>query len=331
MCTSDYKVAILGAGAIGQLLFKQLTTAGCAPYFITRGESSSQQTLTFTSLAHQASSQSAQLIGSGTPSTTDDKLTQVMRNTQLVILCVKAYQVNEAINSILTRLPEHCHILLLHNGMGPHIQVQKQLSTQGLSVGTTSQGALKVATWHIQQTGSGSSQFGHVSGPKLSSNLKKLLNNAIPQSQWSDPILPLLWQKLAINASINPLTAIEGCRNGALAKIDYQPTIEKLISELVEVAKADGIELDKLALTNRVYEVIALTANNFSSMHQDVMNKRPTEVGSINGYIITRAQVHGLGCKVNEDLFNQITKIESQYHTSAPSNLDKPTDLAPID
>lgn len=317
---SDSKVAILGAGAIGQLLFHQLMATGCTPYFITRGASVSQQILTFTSLENNTSSSSALLSSSVTQSGSDDKLAHIMQDTQVIIVCVKAYQVNEAIDSILTRLPKHCHILLLHNGMGPHIQVEKKLSTQGLSVGTTSQGALKLATWHIQQTGCGSSQLGHVSGRRLSDKLKDLLLNAIPQSQWCEPILPLLWQKLAINAAINPLTAIEDCRNGALADISYRPIIEMIISELVEVAKADGIKLDKLVLTNRVYEVIKLTTNNFSSMHQDVANKRQTEVGSINGYIVARARAHHLACKANEDLYNQISKIESLYSSSTPSN-----------
>ncbi len=311
--TSDTKVGILGAGAIGQLLFHQLTATGCAPYFITRGGNTRQQTLTFTSIENNTSNLPAELFSSVSQSDTHDALAQVMRDTQVIIVCVKAYQVNEAINSILTRIPKHCHLLLLHNGMGPHLQVEKQLSTQGLSVGTTSQGALKLATWHIQQTGCGSSQLGHASGPQLPNRLKDLLLNAIPQSQWCEPVLPLLWQKLAINAAINPLTAIEQCRNGALADIRYRPIIEMIISELVEVAKLEGVELDKLVLTNRVYEVIKLTANNFSSMHQDVANKRQTEVGSINGYIVARARVHHLNCKTNEDLYNQITKIESQY------------------
>ena len=318
--TSNTKVGILGAGAIGQLLFHQLIATGYTPYFITRGVNVSQQKLTFTSLEHQVSSSPAQLSSSVMLSDSDDKLAHVLQDTQLIIVCVKAYQVNEAIDSILTRLPKHCHILLLHNGMGPHIQVGKQLSTQGLSVGTTSQGALKLATWHIQQTGCGSSQLGHVSGTRLSDELKDLLLNAIPQSQWCEPILPLLWQKLAINAAINPLTAIDQCRNGALVDIHYRPMIEMIISELVEVAKLDGVELDKLVLTNRVYEVIKLTANNFSSMHQDVANKRPTEVGSINGYIVARARAHHLVCKANEKLYNQITKIESLYSSSTPSN-----------
>lgn len=312
---SESEIAILGAGAIGQLLFHQLMAIGCAPYFITREINTSKQTLTFTSLENQISSLSAPFYSSVIQPGVDDKLAHIMQDTQLIIVCVKAYQVNEAIDSILTRLPKHCHILLLHNGMGPHLQVKKRLSTHGLSVGTTSQGALKLANLHIQQTGCGSSQLGHVSGPRLSNKLKQRLLDAIPLSQWCEPILPLLWQKLAINAAINPLTAIEDCRNGALVDIRYTSIINQLISELVMVAKADGIELDELVLTNRVYEVIKLTANNFSSMHQDVVNKRQTEVGSINGYIIARARVHNMSCKINEDLYNQITTIESLYPT----------------
>lgn len=307
------KVAILGAGAIGQLLYHQLSAAGTSPYFITRKETLSKQTLTFTSLENKVRDSEAQLLSSDNQSHSGDQLASTLASTELIIVCVKAYQVRSAIYAILSRLPKQCHILLLHNGMGPHLEVAKQLSTQGLSVGTTSQGALKLAPWHIQQTGSGTTQFGHVSGSKLPDTLKALLLNAIAHSQWCNPILPLLWQKLAINAVINPLTAIEQCRNGDLAAPRYQAMRDEIISELVEVAHADGIELDKLVLTNRIDEVIKLTANNFSSMHQDVANKRQTEIEAISGYIIKRAAIHGLIPKANQQLFEQVKTLESRY------------------
>ncbi|WP_299786857.1 2-dehydropantoate 2-reductase [uncultured Shewanella sp.] len=298
-------IAILGAGAVGQLIYQQLRTDADAPLFITR-ESEQQQTVTFTALDGQVTESTATLLCAHS----DPSLFEHIR---LVIVCVKAYQVGDALKSVIDKLPKESHILLLHNGMGPHLEVAGQLRGQGLSLGTTSQAALKQGRWHIVQTGSGSTQLGPLTTPNMGRELKSRLLDAIPGSQWCEPILPSLWHKLAINAAINPLTAIHNCNNGALAQMQYRQQISGVVSELVSVAAADGVKLDESALINRVYEVISLTAANFSSMHQDIANKRKTEIESINGFVVQRAKQHELSAKLNQDLLLRVKEIESAY------------------
>jgi len=301
----EKNIAILGAGAVGQLIYQQLFAKGHAPLFITR-DHEQQQHIAFTALDGRVTESTATLLcNRSDPS--------LFEHIQLLIVCVKAYQISDALKSIIDKLPEECHILLLHNGMGPHLEVAKQLRGQGLSLGTTSQAALKKSRWHIAQTGPGSTQLGDLTGPHLSRELKACLLNAIPGSQWCEPILPSLWHKLAINAAINPLTAIHNCNNGALAQAQYRQQISDVVSELVEVASADGVELDKSALINRVFEVIELTGANYSSMHQDIANKRKTEIESINGFVVQRAQHHKLTAKVNLSLLEQVKNMELDY------------------
>ncbi len=301
----EKKIAILGAGAVGQLIYQQLLADGNAPLLIVK-EQEQPQTITFTALDGKVTESTATL-------TSPESSSPLLEHVQLVIVCVKSYQVSDAIKSIIGKLSSQCHIILLHNGMGPHLDVPAILNEQGLSLGTTSQAALKHDRWHIEQTGQGSTQFGHFKGRPLAQEFKSLLLKAIPNSQWCEPILLSLWQKLAINAAINPLTAIHDCSNGTLAGAQYRHQITAVVTELVRVALADGIELDKSALINRVYEVIGLTAANFSSMHQDIFNKRKTEIESINGYVVQRAKHHQLSAKVNLSLLEQVKKMESHY------------------
>lgn len=301
----EKNIAILGAGAVGQLIYQQLFANGHAPLFITRGHEQ-QQSITFTALDGQVTESAATLL-----CTRSDP--SLFEHIQLLIVCVKAYQVSDALKSIIDKLPEECHILLLHNGMGPHLEVAELLHGQGLSLGTTSQAALKKSRWHIAQTGQGSTQLGHLTGPHLSRELKACLLNDIQGCQWCEPILPSLWHKLAVNAAINPLTAIHNCHNGALTQAQYRQQISDVVYELVEVASADGVKLDKSALINRVFEVIELTGANYSSMHQDIANRRKTEIESINGFVVQRAQQHQLSAKENLSLLEQVKKIESDY------------------
>lgn len=304
------QISIMGAGAIGQLIYQQLFSSNIAVNFIGRAEKSQQQTVTFTNLEQQQTTCTAMFVGR-----TDWPLQLV--NTRLLIVCVKAYQVVAALKPIIKLLNHDCHILLLHNGMGPHLEVANMLNGQGLSLGTTSQGALKKTAWHTQQTGQGVTQLGHFTGPMLSETIKMSLLSSIPQSQWFEDILPMLWQKLAINVAINPMTAIHDCRNGELAAAQYRKTIAAAVTELAQVAAAESIMLDLAVLLDRVYQVIELTAANYSSMHQDVQHQRKTEIEAINGFVVLMASKHGKSAKTNQQLLASITAIEQGYSSNA--------------
>lgn len=304
------QVSIIGAGAIGQLIYQQLSSSNTQVNFIGRTEKSQQQAVTYTNLAQQQTTCTAMIVGR-------NDWSQQLVNTKLLIVCVKAYQVVAALKPIIKLLNHDCHILLLHNGMGPHLEVNNMLNGQGLSLGTTSQGALKKSTWHTQQTGQGVTQLGHFTGPLMSETIKSSLLSNIPQSQWFEDILPMLWQKLAINVAINPMTAIHDCRNGELAAAQYRNTIIAAVTELAQVAAAESIVLDLEGLLTRVYQVIELTAANYSSMHQDVHHQRKTEIESINGFVVQMASRHALRAEINQQLLASITTLEQGYLSNA--------------
>ena len=100
------------------------------------------------------------------------------------------------------------------------------------------------------------------------------------------------WRKLAINAVINPLSALLGVENGALdALVD---TARGLVEELVSVARRDGILLDADETLEKVRASIRQTGRNHSSMLQDVRAGRRTEIDWINGAIVARGMAHGI-------------------------------------
>ncbi|MCH1918585.1 2-dehydropantoate 2-reductase [Shewanella sp. A3A] len=303
-------IAILGAGAIGQLIAHQLANANVAPQLLVKPDqatSSNDQTTPFVleqQDQHQHQQHQFEVFSTG------DYLTAtILPDIQLLIVTLKAYQVVPAVSALLPKLSSKCHIVLLHNGIGSHLELQPQLDGLGLSLGTTSQGALRLGPRTVRHTGEGMSQFGHCCGPELSTELRELLLKAIPNSSWVEQIMPALWQKLAVNAVINPLTALNNVPNGALTAARYQPQIDAILSELQQVAWLEHIHLDADKLASTVRQVMVLTAENFSSMHQDVLHKRRTEIDYINGYLVKRAAAHKLALPVNQQLVSQINRL----------------------
>lgn len=292
------KIGVIGAGAIGQLMFNLISTqvnlqTNAEVYLIARQLTSCSQTLQFTDIAHSSHNHTVSVLGQDSPQ---------LAKLDLIIICVKAYQVDELICHLLPKLANHCHIILLHNGMGPHLNAVKHLASyplMGLSLATTSQGALKHAQWQVTHTGSGQTTVGHYAGQKLADSLKDCLTQAIPELTWHADIINALWQKLIVNCAINPLTAIFACKNGQLAEDHFAKQINTIVAECIEVAKADGISLSLAASVETIYKVINLTANNISSMYQDILQRRKTEIDYISGYVVERAAQHQITVPAN--------------------------------
>ncbi|MCL1043833.1 2-dehydropantoate 2-reductase [Shewanella electrodiphila] len=315
-------IAIVGAGAIGMLIYHQLN-AFTQPLLLGRNftlADAENQTKPLTFNALSSDVKPSNVVNVHTEPCLVNNLKTVtpkqLASIELVIVCVKSYQVEAALTALIDKLPHNATLLLLHNGMGPHLQVMALLASQqrtdiNLYLGTTSQAAIKVTERHVRQTGTGKTVFGHFHGHKLTPQLIELLVTAIPNSQISDNILLGLWQKLIVNCAINPITAIEQCQNGQLAQPQYQQQINAITTECVAVANAEGITISLSESLETIAQVITLTANNFSSMHQDVKHRRMTEIAQINGFVAARAGVHQIKTPANNamtDKINQLTQ-----------------------
>jgi 2-dehydropantoate 2-reductase len=122
------------------------------------------------------------------------------------------------------------------------------------------------------------------------------------ECQFREDIATVLWEKLIINAGINPLTALLRVPNGAL--LDLPSAWEVAVAaarEAQAVAVAAGFDLrgDPEAFLT---EVCTATAANRSSMLQDILAGRPTEIEALNAQVVTRGKALGLLTPVNEVL-----------------------------
>ena len=66
---------------------------------------------------------------------------------------------------------------------------------------------------------------------------------------------------------------------------------EKMICEAVDVAEADGTHFSYMEVLNMVHHVCEDAGKGYSSMSQDVMNCRKTEIDAINGAIVEQAKL----------------------------------------
>jgi len=138
----------------------------------------------------------------------------------------------------------------------------------------------------------------------------------------------ILWYKLAANCVCNPLTAIHQCTNGELyTRVPNfeQDVMPQIIEEVCWVMnKMSMPSSDSTATTNAsteevqafVEQVIHDNWYNQSSMQQDVLYQRPTEIDYLNGFIVELGNQHGMDTPMNRQLQQQILELQKQYLNS---------------
>ncbi|BCE02174.1 ketopantoate reductase family protein [Marinicellulosiphila megalodicopiae] len=223
---------------------------------------------------------------------------------QYLIICTKAYDAVQAFETYRSRLTEHCQIVCLFNGLGPQFEIQTQ-HTAPVWLASTTVGARKISSNHVLHTGQGITIFGQTTQIPKPSNII----NTLEKMHWchSTNILHVLYLKLAINSLINPLTVIFNCNNGKLLNIKKATNIMMALAlEIESICKKVNIELSSAFILQNTYQVIEKTAQNYSSMHQDVANKRRTEIQLINGYWQNLGQTHNINVEQNTLMMDKI-------------------------
>jgi len=235
----------------------------------------------------------------------------------IIIVCVKSYQVAAAVKPITNMIKSTCLIVLAHNGMGTLAKAANLLPVgQRIIAMLTTHGCLRHSSLKITHTGLGHSDIGLLSGEMTQSemsDLAQLLNQAMPTFSFEKNIRNKQWLKLAINCVINPITALNDIENGQVNLVKYTELKTQLIAEIVEVAKMEGINFTNKEITKVVQDVAQATATNSSSMRCDVLAKRQTEINYINGYVHRLGIKHNIATPMNTHVWQAVVKIQAQF------------------
>lgn len=124
--------------------------------------------------------------------------------------------------------------------------------------------------------------------------------------EWDSNIERRLWRKLAVNASINGLTALLLCRNGVLLESTHGLSLVKhLCAEVQELMSAKKLDTS-VDVTNFALDVLRQTANNYSSMHADIIQRRATEIDYINGYVVQHGDLFNIPTPINGTILSLV-------------------------
>jgi len=234
----------------------------------------------------------------------------------LVFICVKSYSTDDACKDIKDLISKKTFILTLQNGIG-NVQVLNNYFGSGRVIaGVTNHGATLMGPGHVRHAGRGDTVIGMYNG-KMTGPIKyaaNLLTKCGFDAKVSKEIDSVVWSKLLINIGINALSGITRLKNGMLIKHEgARAVMRSSVREAIDVIRRKRIKLVYDDPIQKVESVCKATAANISSMLQDVLNSKRTEIDYINGVITKEGKALGIPTPVNEALVNLIKTIELSY------------------
>lgn len=289
-------VGVVGAGALGTMYAAHLAQAGVDVVFVatgTRAERLRQGDLTV----------------NGTPVDIPvlDPTTGGRTPFDLVLVAVKAQQLEEALDLLAPVVDEGTTFVSVLNGLdserviGERFGVDRVLLTialamdsdrDGSAVTWTRPGRLEIGDRAPSDDGTPSARLRDV---------QQLLDRAGLAWESPDDIEHRMWWKFLVNVGGNQASAVTGATYGALREPGpARELMAALQQEVVAVAAAEGVTLTPEDV-QRWYDVLdGQPAEGRTSMLQDVMAGRPTEVDIFAGRVVELGARQGIPTPYNQ-------------------------------
>ncbi|KAJ5949584.1 2-dehydropantoate 2-reductase family protein [Penicillium verhagenii] len=328
---SDAPIYILGLGSIGSFIAQCLrSVADPPPVTLLIHRESLFQDLSTNDWKlglrvgehgdlQQSSGFSAELLGKAASST---------NQIRHLIVAVKASATAAALEPYKDRIGRETTICLFQNGLGQIDDLNERLFSDPsvrptYMCGVIRHGVyLKSTVEAILSGPNGCVDIGFVDGDKARRDrflVDTLVRSPMLRCTELDDadLLRVQLLKLATNCVLNPLTALLDIRNGELLENSaLWPVQRQLLDEISKVFEnipgtqgliCDGAPQFSVALLETTLrDTVEKTAQNSSSMREDVRKGRSTEIDNINGWIIKKGKELGIDCPVNTCLTQMI-------------------------
>jgi len=302
-------VAVVGVGAVGSVITYALNEVGIKPVLIHRNARVAE--------FYREHGVKVEVLGEG------ERVIEGLHTTYdgiqpgligLAFICVKAYDVRNALSELSRLLNRDSILVMCQNGLGSTELAEKIVGPNNVLQAIIGFGANRVSRHEVRLTGIGPSYVGpkrkgapstlHAVAKHVSELLRVINFTYVDESEG------YRWVKLGINAGINPVTAILGVKNGVVSDDVYARSVAlAAANEVKEVAVAKGVSLPKDP-AGALLSVARNTAENYSSMLQDIRSGRRTEVDYINGSVYLEGLKVGRVCLVNYTLWNVVKSLE---------------------
>lgn len=220
-----------------------------------------------------------------------------LNQCDLLLLTVKAYDGKSALHGVTHLITRESPILSLQTGLGILEELEKIERRRNILGGCTYMAAAGLGPGRVRHGGMGRTYLGELDGHPTprTERIRQVLTDAGLETELVPQIITQIWSKSVLYAAINPVTALLQLKNGQLLEaMESIALCKQLIDEGIAVAASSGIDLEAAEHYSLFFAICQRTEGNISSMLQDLLGGRKTEIESLNGELARRGLAHGL-------------------------------------
>ena len=296
-------IIFAGAGALGALYSHKMAGKGKNIYFLADGER--QKRLESDGLV--INNRKFPVICTGNDNTI---------KADLLIVAVKYHDLDSVIDKLQNHVTDETAVISVMNGIDTEEILKSKLTTENIFM-TMVLGMDAVRNGNnISFTNEGKMVFGPWSGRSFEyiSYLQDFLTECSIPWESPDNMLYQVWFKFMINTGINQVSAVLGADYSVMQNDSHARWLmDETMKEVIEIANAENIPLSENDL-EKWYKVLdSLGPDKKTSMCQDILYGRKTEVEMFSGKILELAEKHSINVPFNRILFNLIKARESSY------------------
>ena len=336
------RILVMGAGGIGGIVAATLTEVGAAVTAVS----------TNPDIRAAVDKEGFHLVDDGEERTVRGWIAPAPEGRyDLCILATQPPSVEDAARTALPHLADDAQVVVLQNGLCED-RIAAIVGEERVIGGIVAWGASMPAPGRYERTAPGGFSVGRLNAragddPDLR-RVAELLEAIGPVTQTAN-LRGARWSKLALNCAVSALGTIAGERLGPLVRQRrYRRLALEIMTEAVQVAKAEGVVLEKVAGTLDLAWIalsdadraatmsVGLTAKHAlllavglryrrmrSSMLAAIERKRTPAIDFLNGEVVTRGAKHGIATPVNALICETVWAIARGAQTSSRETLDR--------
>lgn len=140
--------------------------------------------------------------------------------------------------------------------------------------------------------------------------LAVIISGAELETEFTREIKKYEWEKTILNAALSPVCALTRRTMKQMMELDYTRSLVKaILVEGIEVAAANGIHFDE-GFLDHCMGYLDKAGHHKTSMHVDVENRNPTEIGFLNEKIVEYGASMGIPTPYNSTIVDLIRGAE---------------------
>lgn len=247
---------------------------------------------------------------------------RTLQSADVVLVQCKAYANEAAAESIkhLFGKERQTVAVSFQNGLGNEERIGRIIGENNILAGLTSQAGLVEAPGVVRNFGNLPTHIGERKGgmsDRATTIAAAFTRHNLPTSASAD-IMREKWKKLLGNVALGAISAVTDLPSVEIMAIPELAEIAmRSLDEAAAVAKAEGHDLDIAEARSVMQKLVVTTGggtgSSKSSMREDIIRRRQTEIDTIHGAVAGLARKHGIATPTIDTMVALVKGLQAQY------------------